>query len=51
MNSAGTTSDRPAPPEEPPPFLGCWRRVYAGVIGWLVFLIASFYWFARSFAP
>jgi hypothetical protein len=39
------------PSEEPPPFLGVWRRVYLAVIAWLVFLIAIFYLFARGFAP
>jgi hypothetical protein len=36
--------------EEPPPFLGSWRRVYLAVIAWLLFLIAIFYLFARGFA-
>jgi len=38
-------------PEEPPPFLGTWRRVYIAVIGWLAILILAFYLFARRFAP
>ena len=38
-------------PEEPPPFLGTWRRVYLAVIGWLAILILIFYLFARRFAP
>jgi hypothetical protein len=34
--------------EQPPPFLGTWRRVYAAVIVWLAILISLFYWFTRS---
>jgi len=37
--------------EEPPPLLGTWRRLYAAVLGWLLFLIVIFYLFARRFAP
>lgn len=41
------------PPEaqdpEPPPVLGCWRNVYAVVLGWLTFLIGMFYLFTRYF--
>jgi hypothetical protein len=37
--------------EDPPPALGSWRRIYFGVIGWLLFLIVAFYWFTRRFAP
>ena len=37
--------------EEPPPIFGSWRRLYAAVIGWLLFLIVAFYLFARRFAP
>ena len=43
--------DRAGQPEEPPPFLGTWRRVYLAVIGWLALLILVFYLFARRFAP
>ena len=38
-----------APPEEAPPFLGSWRRVYAAVLCYLAFLILLFYLFARAF--
>jgi hypothetical protein len=38
-------------PEDPPPLLGTWRRMYFVVIGWLTFLIVVFYLFARRFAP
>ncbi|HSW49495.1 MAG TPA: hypothetical protein VLH09_04935 [Bryobacteraceae bacterium] len=37
--------------EEPPPFLGSWRRLYAAVLAWLALLILLFFWFAREFAP
>jgi hypothetical protein len=35
--------------EDPPPFLGTWRRVYLFVICYLAFLIAVFFLFARAF--
>ncbi len=40
----------PEQPEDSPPVLGTWRRMYSVVIAWLVFLIAIFYLFARRFA-
>ncbi len=36
--------------DDSPPVLRTWPRVYLVVIGWLVFLIAIFYLFARGFA-
>jgi hypothetical protein len=36
-------------PEEPPPFLGTWRRVYLAVLGWLGLLICLFFLFTRAF--
>ena len=36
--------------DEPPPFLGAWRRVYIAVICYLAAIIALFYWFSRAFA-
>jgi hypothetical protein len=36
-------------PDEPPPFLGSWRRVYIGVILYLVLLIAGFFLFTRAY--
>jgi len=42
---------RASQPDEPPPFLRTWRRVYLAVIGWLAILILTFYLFARRFAP
>jgi hypothetical protein len=37
-------------PDEPPPFLGTWRRLYVAVVAYLILLIALFRWFARAFA-
>jgi hypothetical protein len=37
------------PPDEPPPFLRSWNRVYAAVAVYLVVLILLFYWFTRIF--
>jgi hypothetical protein len=36
-------------PDEPPPFLGTWKRVYTAVAIYLVGLIALLYWFTRTF--
>jgi hypothetical protein len=36
-------------PDEPPPFLGTWKRVYTVVALYLAALIALFYWFTRTF--
>jgi hypothetical protein len=38
-------------PEEPPPILGTWPRVYLAVLGWLALLIVLFFLFARAFTP
>ena len=37
-------------PDEPPPILGAWPRVYAVVLVYLAAVIAIFYWFTRHFA-
>lgn len=37
-------------PDDPPPFLGTWRRVYVAVLIYLVVLILLFYGFTRIFA-
>jgi hypothetical protein len=37
--------------DEPPPFLGSWKRVYAAVLVYLALLIGAFYLFTRAFAP
>jgi len=36
-------------PDEPPPFLGTWRRVYVGVLIYLVVIISAFYLFTRAY--
>ncbi len=36
-------------PDDPPPFLGTWNRVYAAVLIYLVLLIAGLYVFTRVF--
>ncbi len=37
-------------PDEPPPFLGTWRRVYTGLVVYLALLIALCYAFTRAFS-
>ena len=36
-------------PDEAPPFLGTWRRVYVAVLIYLVAIILVFYLFTRSY--
>lgn len=36
-------------PDEPPPFLGTWKRVYTGVLIYLVAIVAVFYAFTRHY--
>jgi hypothetical protein len=36
-------------PDEPPPFLGTWPRVYVAVLVCLLLLIAFFAWFTATF--
>lgn len=36
-------------PDEPPPFLGTWRRVYLAIVVYLVALISVFYLFTRHY--
>lgn len=36
--------------DEPPPFLGTWRRVYVAVLVYLGLLILGFYLFTRAYA-
>jgi hypothetical protein len=43
-------SGRGEMPDDPPPFLGTWGRVYAAVLGFLALLITLFYCFARAFS-
>ncbi len=37
-------------PDDPPPFLGAWRRVYTAVLVYLALLIGAFYVFTRVFS-
>jgi hypothetical protein len=36
-------------PDEPPPFLGTWRRVYVAVLGYLALVIAAAWLFTRAY--
>jgi len=36
-------------PDDPPPFLGTWRRVYIGVLIYLVIVITGFYLFTLAY--
>ena len=38
------------PDNEPPPFLGSWRRVYTAVLIYLACVIIAFYAFTRFFS-
>jgi hypothetical protein len=42
--------DRAEMPDEPPPFLGTWRRVYTAVLTYLAVLILLSYAFTRYFS-
>ena len=36
--------------EEPPPFLGTWRRIYTVVVLYLITLITLFWFFGRAWS-
>ena len=36
-------------PDEAPPFLGTWRRVYIGILVYLVVIIIALYLFTRAY--
>lgn len=38
-----------AEPDDAPPFLGTWRRVYTAVVIYLAAIIAAFYVFTRAY--
>ena len=42
--------ERREAPDEPPPFLGTWRRVYTTVVIYTFLLIAACYIFTRYFS-
>ena len=51
MSTMDRHTTKPSPEiekEEPPPFLGTWRRVYLAIILYLVVVIALFGLFTRS---
>jgi hypothetical protein len=39
----------PLVPDDPPPFLGTWRRMYTAVLIYLVLVIAGSYLFTRAY--
>jgi len=41
--------DRPAVPDDPPPFLGTWKRVYVAVLVYLALIIFASYLFTRAY--
>jgi hypothetical protein len=41
--------ERPEVPDEPPPFLGTWRRVYVAVVVYLFLIIVASYLFTRAY--
>jgi len=44
-----TPLDRRDVPDEPPPFLGTWRRVYTAVLVYLVLVILALALFTRAY--
>jgi len=42
--------DRSQLPDEPPPILGSWRKLYTAILIYLGLMIASFYVFTRAFS-
>jgi hypothetical protein len=41
--------ERPELRDEPPPFLGTWRRVYAAVLVYLALIVLAAYLFTRAY--
>ena len=50
LHSSLMPQDRAEMPDEPPPFLGTWPRVYTAVLIYLAALIVLFYAFTRFFS-
>jgi hypothetical protein len=50
LHSSMMPRDRVEMPDEPPPFLGTWPRVYTAVLVYLAALIVLFYGFTRYFS-
>ena len=42
-------SQNPEPPDEAPPFLGTWRRVYTAILAYLCGIIVLAYLFTRAY--
>jgi hypothetical protein len=38
------------PDDEPPPFLGSWRRIYIATLIYLALVITAFYVFTKAWA-
>jgi hypothetical protein len=36
-------------PDEPPPFFGTWKRVYAGILVYLALVVLGAYLFTRAY--
>lgn len=51
MTESRPSSPAPEMPDEPPPFLGSWKRVYTAVFFYLVAVIAGLYIFTRALQP
>ncbi len=41
---------KPEPRDEPPPFLGAWKRVYVAILLYLAAVISAFYLFTKAFS-
>jgi len=50
LHSSLMPQDRAEMPDEPPPFLGSWPRVYTAVLVYLAALIVLFWAFTRTFS-
>ena len=50
MKTSAAEPDSTRDSEEPPPFLGSWRRLYLAVLSWLGLLILLFFWFTREWS-
>ena len=37
--------------DEPPPFLGSWKRIYVAVVIYLIAIISLFALFGKAFTP
>jgi hypothetical protein len=42
-------AERPVAPDEPPPFLGTWRRIYLAIVVYLFLIILVLYLFTRAY--